>query len=42
LSEKEAKLVQRENDIITRFETQSRRFSSNTISPFVLLLLLSC
>ncbi|KAM0893482.1 hypothetical protein ACQ4PT_025098 [Festuca glaucescens] len=28
LSDKEAKLVQRDNDIITRLETQSRRFST--------------
>ena len=42
LSDREAKLVQRDNDIITRLEMQSRRFSSNTISPFVLLLSLSC
>jgi hypothetical protein len=35
LSDKEAKLVQRENDIIARFETQSSRFSSNTTSPFL-------
>ena len=42
LSDREAKLVQRDNDIITCLEMQSRRFSSNTISPFVLLLSLSC
>ena len=36
LSDREAKLVQRDNDIITCLETQSRRFSSNTISPFVI------
>ena len=41
LSDREAKLVQRDNDIITRLEMQSRRFSSNIISPFVLLSL-SC
>ena len=40
LSDREAKLVQRDNDIITRLETQSRRFSSNTISPFVIRLFL--
>jgi F420-0:gamma-glutamyl ligase len=42
LSDKESKIVQRENDLITRFETQCGIFSSNTISPFVLLLSLSC
>jgi hypothetical protein len=40
LSDKEAKQVQRDNDIITRLETQSRRFSSNTIFPFVIPLFL--
>jgi hypothetical protein len=42
LSDKEAQLVQRENDIIARFEMQSSRFLSNTIPPFVLLLAFSC
>jgi hypothetical protein len=40
LSDKEAKQVERKNDIITRLETQSRRFSSNTIFPFVIPLFL--
>jgi preprotein translocase subunit SecF len=31
LSDKEAKFIQRENDIITRLETQSRRFTSNIV-----------
>jgi predicted nucleic acid-binding Zn-ribbon protein len=41
LSKKEAKLVQCENDIIALFETQTSRFSSNTISSFVILLAFS-
>jgi hypothetical protein len=40
LSDKEAKLIQCDNDIITRLKTQFRRFSSNTISPFVIHLFL--
>jgi hypothetical protein len=40
LSDREDKLVQHDNDIITRLETQSRRFSSNTTSPFVIQLFL--
>jgi dsDNA-specific endonuclease/ATPase MutS2 len=38
LSDKEAKQVEREIEISTRLETQSRRFSSNTIFPVVALL----
>jgi hypothetical protein len=38
--DREAELVQRDNDIITRLETQSRRFSSNTIFHFVIPLFL--
>jgi predicted nucleic acid-binding Zn-ribbon protein len=38
LSDKEAKLVQHENDIIACFEMQSSRFSSNPISSSVFLL----
>jgi hypothetical protein len=34
LSDKDAKQFERENNIVTRFETQSRRFSSNTFFPF--------
>jgi vacuolar-type H+-ATPase subunit E/Vma4 len=41
LSDRETKLVQCDNDIITLLETQSRRFSSNTISPFVVQFSLS-
>jgi hypothetical protein len=40
LSDKEAKQVERENEISTHLETQSRRFLSNTIFPFVALLFL--
>jgi small-conductance mechanosensitive channel len=34
LSDREAQLIQRDNDIITRLETQSRRFSSNIILSY--------
>jgi hypothetical protein len=34
LSDREANIVQCDNDIIMRLEMQSQRFSSNTISPF--------
>jgi hypothetical protein len=40
LSDKDSKQVDRENDIITRLETQSQRFSSNTIFHFFLPLFL--
>jgi hypothetical protein len=40
LSNKETKQVERENNINTCLETQSRRFSSTTIFPFVLPLFL--
>jgi dsDNA-specific endonuclease/ATPase MutS2 len=39
LSDKEAKFIQRDNDIITRLETQSQKFAS-TIFSFVLLFFL--
>jgi hypothetical protein len=34
LSIRETEIAQREADVIARFETQSARFSSNTIFPF--------
>jgi vacuolar-type H+-ATPase subunit E/Vma4 len=42
LSDREAKFIQRDNDIITHLEMQSKRFSSDTISPFVVQLPLPC
>jgi hypothetical protein len=41
LSDREAQLVQHDNDRITCLETQSRRFFSNAIFPFILLLSLT-